>query len=91
MRRDTAGNIITELSVCPCCTQDTGGNHEWNCPYNPYRQKSFTRSMHCFFDGEKMCHTWTYAGDPNYFPCEGMKCDCGEASWHKSILVQETE
>ena len=22
-------------------------------------------------------HVWTYAGDPYYFPYEGMDCDCG--------------
>ena len=22
-------------------------------------------------------HTWTFAGDPNYFPYKGQPCDCG--------------
>ena len=22
-------------------------------------------------------HTWTFAGDPNYFPYKGQVCDCG--------------
>jgi len=26
-------------------------------------------------------HTWTYAGDPKYFPYEGQKCDCGSTKW----------
>jgi hypothetical protein len=28
-------------------------------------------------------HIWTYAGDPNYFPYEGMNCDCGLVKYHK--------
>ena len=37
----------------------------------------------CIFDGEKMIHIWTFAGDPNYFPYEGMPCDCGELKYHQ--------
>lgn len=38
----------------------------------------------CIWDGEKMCHIWIYAGNPDYFPYEGMKCDCGEIKWHNN-------
>ena len=27
-------------------------------------------------------HCWTYAGDPQYFPYEGMPCDCGLVRYH---------
>ena len=36
MNYDTAGNIINKIIICSCCNQDTGGNHEWHCPNNPY-------------------------------------------------------
>jgi hypothetical protein len=73
---DTAGNKIQEPINCGNCRQDTAGNHEWNCPNK-------NSSRYCFFNGNKMVHIWTYSGDPNYFPYEGMLCDCGEVRWHK--------
>ena len=44
----------------------------------------------CFYNNEeqKIYHTWTYAGDPDYFPYEGMKCDCGQEEYHKAILEE---
>ena len=30
-------------------------------------------------------HIWTYAGDPDYFPYEGMPCDCGATKWEEHI------
>lgn len=39
--------------------------------------------MSCFVNEEKMNHIWTFAGDPNYFPYEGMKCDCGYREYHR--------
>ena len=27
-------------------------------------------------------HIWTWAGDHNYFPYEGMSCDCGLSRYH---------
>ena len=39
----------------------------------------------CFYNEaeQKMSHTWTYSGDQEYFPYEGMECDCGLEKWHK--------
>ena len=34
MRTDTAGNKIEEIIICGSCSQDTAGNHEWDCPTN---------------------------------------------------------
>lgn len=31
----------------------------------------------------KSFHTWTYAGDPKYFPYENMICDCGLTKYNK--------
>ena len=33
--------------------------------------------MNCF--GE--IHIWCFAGNPDYFPFEGMLCDCGLTIW----------
>ncbi len=33
--------------------------------------------MKCIFNEEQPGHIWTYSGDPNHFPYEGMRCDCG--------------
>ena len=43
----------------------------------------------CFYNEaeNQMSHTWTYAGDPNYFPYEDMLCDCGQEKWHKKEEV----
>ena len=30
-------------------------------------------------------HMWVYAGDPKYFPYEGMPCACGMMQWHTEI------
>ena len=35
MKYDTAGNKIEEIIICGSCSQDTAGNHEWNCPNRP--------------------------------------------------------
>lgn len=32
------GNKIDEIIVCCACSQDTAGNHEWNCPDHPHKR-----------------------------------------------------
>ena len=37
-------------------------------------------------------HTWTFAGDPNYFPYKGQVCDCGLTKYEDptdSSAIQE--
>ena len=43
----------------------------------------------CIFSEGRMIHVWTYAGNPDYFPYEGMKCDCGETEWHKEKFLKK--
>lgn len=31
-------------------------------------------------------HCFVWAGDENYFPYEGMPCDCGLITYHKQEL-----
>ena len=45
----------------------------------------------CIWNGKEMVHIWVYAGDPNYFPYEGMPCDCGEVKYHKEEIKNEKE
>ncbi|KKM92249.1 hypothetical protein LCGC14_1220300 [marine sediment metagenome] len=32
----TGGIFYYQPLQCPCCQLDTAGNHQWNCPCNPY-------------------------------------------------------
>ena len=30
---------MNNIFSCPFCQKDTGGNHEYNCPLNPYKSQ----------------------------------------------------
>ncbi len=45
----------------------------------------------CIFDGKKMIHIWTYAGNSNYFPYEGMPCNCGKTKHKNYNAIGECE
>ena len=34
-------------------------------------------------------HTWTFAGDPNYFPRKGQVCDCGLTRYGEQKAINE--
>ena len=50
-----------------------------------------TNTAKCRWDGEKMIHIWIYSGDSNYFPYEGMPCDCGETKYHLERIKKEDD
>jgi hypothetical protein len=37
------------LFTCPFCKKDSAGNHEWNCPLNPYKSTSIPETFKTYY------------------------------------------